>query len=57
MALPEHIQTIVDKVEEGEDLTEREELTYFTEILGYSPEEAKKMLHIVDQRVPGRFID
>lgn len=57
MALPDHIQKLVDKIEAGEKLTREEELIYFTEVMGYTKEEALTEFAKIEKREPGVIID
>jgi hypothetical protein len=57
MALPDHIQKIVDKIIAGEKLSREEELIYFTEVMGYTKEEALREFAKIENKKPGLIID
>lgn len=47
MAFPNYIQAIIDKIEVSQDLSEAEEFLYLTKVMGYSEDNAKQIIFIV----------
>lgn len=57
MASKDQIQEIIDKIKAGKDLTQEENIIYFTEVMGYTKQEADNLIAIAENKNANLIID